>query len=335
MSKDEYNEGHVRDGMGQASVTLGGELHVQQKDPLTNETWLRLITCPQCGASSGITLEARYQSSVAICPRPSGECGRAWSISHINAFQIRQMLHLATSGQAVALPDPRRVTVSLVPELIEDDLSLVGDPPHDRARNESPDTWSLIAGATFGQHDGPFAVSTGWARELVAWGMLVSGSLYDHLYPPAGGSVVDAHMTQLIVALAIYQASRRNDVPDLSHLHLEHLADELDTERASQLRALRPTSPRRKSGGLRRSDVHRLEHAAPREWDLWHRLAAEVVAVHCESRLRDSDTGDSSRPLAHRVKPWAGQLGSRRLSLARDGALDFTWYQGGNQGHAG
>jgi hypothetical protein len=328
LKRDGVDEREPSRGSGRVRLTFSTALRVPATDPLTYEEWSRLVACPQCGASTGITLEARYSATVAICPRE--ECGRAWPARDVfTASQIRQMNHLRLQGQDVVVPHPNNVTVNLVPDLTDDDLTLeeyplaagIGRPP------DPVTQWSMAASAMVDQHAPPFVVALGWARGLLTWSLPADGELYEHLYPPAGGSAEDAHMVQVVLGLVIHETAFAQGIHEIKYVELEALATCLDGDRVEQLRGARPIGLR-DGGRLRRSDIYRLEHATDDQWRLWCHLAGEVIAGHCESEVPMHGGKASTLPLTTRIRPWAGELSTRRPRLFQGPALDLGWYQG-------
>lgn len=319
-----------REGDGLVRLRFVGELRVPATDPLTYEEWQRLVTCPQCGASTDITLEALDRLTVAICPRED-TCGRAWLGDDIlSAFQLRQMHHLHVQGEEIVTPHPNRVTVMLVPDLVDDDLTLQDDPDPDGTTDDPYTWWAINCSAVIGQHAAPLVVALGWARGLLSWSLPQDGELFEHLYPGVGGSAEDGHMTQVVLGLAIHETARDQGIHEFKMLELDAIAAQLDGDRVEQLRGARPMGLGRDGGRLRRSDVSRLENASDDQWRLWCHLAGEVIAGHCESQFAIHGGKGSTWPLTARIKPWAGRLGLRRSHFLQSLDLDLAWYQPGD-----
>lgn len=329
MTEDAERDAFPEDKPGVVQLTFTGQLWASTLDQRTFKSWDWQVTCPKCGVSEGIIIEAWHRETIAICP--SEECGgRAWKANYIlSASQIRQMYHLQAQGQET-VPHTHPVTVNLVPELDGDDLTLEDAPDAgDSDLDDDPEAWwSIHASAMVGQQAAPLVTCMGWARGLLSASLPADGELWEHLHPPVGGSARDAHMVQVVLGLAIYQAAFTQKIHEINLVELEDVAAELEGDRALQLRSVRPVGIGRDGGRLRRSDVHRLEQATGEQWELWRHLAGEVIAHHAwEGRVTNIDIKGSSAPLTERIRPRPGRLGrcSHRFVNPQ---LDFTWYQG-------
>ncbi|ONK13187.1 hypothetical protein [Streptomyces sp. MP131-18] len=328
MAEAAERDHRQRTGWGRVCLTVTGSLQRPAYDPFAGEEWQRTVACPECGTSTGLTLEALDDVTVAICP-PADACGRAWLADDVfSASQIRQMHHLKLHGETMTTPDRHRVAVILVPDMDGDSRALQDDPTPDPEIDDPYTWWAINSSAVVRQHTPPLVVAMGWARGLLAWSLPHDGEIYEHLYPPAGGSALDAHMTQVVLALALHEAAWQEEQHDFGKLSLEAAMAELEGDRAARLRGVRPLGLGNDGGRLRLSDITRLEAASNQHWQLWCRLAGEVLAGHSQqerlSRVKDergSTFPPTKRTATHPV------LLARRSSSLPGADLDFTWYQ--------
>ncbi|GGS31673.1 hypothetical protein GCM10010269_82670 [Streptomyces humidus] len=249
---------------GAVTVTVGGEVMVMRYDDLIDDGVEIPLYCPVCGRTAGITLHAEGRTARLACP-----CGHAWSDPAVAACGVRQLLHLrgdrfpGTRVRAVLLP---RIEEPTEPE---------------RPTSEPPTSllkWEDLVLRNFGRPALTGCLDA--AAGLTSWALPTDGLLYERLYPPAGGNAVDAHMTVVSVALALYRAGYGHGVARPTDVRLDDVAALLRPGSEAALRGLRPAGLPGVGGQLRLTDAHRLRTASDRVWSRWMWAARRVVALN-------------------------------------------------------
>ncbi|WP_329169393.1 hypothetical protein OG709_35690 (plasmid) [Streptomyces sp. NBC_01267] len=233
------------------------------------------VSCPSCGATTGITLIAFGRDARLLC----GE-GHEWADDHIPASAVRQMMHLVTTGQPVVFPGVH-LQVMLQPVLDEPHTLAKMPPDGEGTQSSEQDWWEIRAGVA--NHVPVFTECLNQARKLAFRALPGDGDLYARLYPSAGGSALDAHMSVLLAALAMYQASYLTRVERIRELPLADVAALLRPGRSAALRKVRPLAvDPDQHVHLRVTDIDRLETSSPDDWDRWARTATDLVAYNIE-----------------------------------------------------
>ncbi|MGW1374731.1 hypothetical protein ACWD6P_10735 [Streptomyces sp. NPDC002446] len=238
------------------------------------------LSCPTCGQWEMLTLVAQGRDAHIEC-----SSGHAWTDSYIVASTVRQMDHMAAMGAPVWCPGVK-VYESLVPRL-DEDQTLYHEPaiPEalDKGEFRKRDWWMASAAAVAGWP--AFTECLRFARKLTIHALPACGSLYERLYPRAGGSAVDAHMSIVVLALAMLEAAYQADTTNIGRVPLSDVEATLRPECAGVLRGIRPPSHRRDyASHLRVTDVERLEEADGAEWDRWCQAATDILSYHIEDR---------------------------------------------------
>ncbi|MFJ9907510.1 hypothetical protein ACIRVK_32270 [Streptomyces sp. NPDC101152] len=278
---------------GVVRLVVGGEIVVAKYGELIDDVLEEPLYCPRCGRTTGLTLVARGREAYLECAE-----GHRWTDPEVAACGVRQLLHLGEQGAQAQFPGAT-VRVDMLPRITED-RTLHPPPPHAPERQLR---WEGLVLTTTGIP--ALTDCLHWARRLCVWAVPTDGDVYEWLYPPAGGNALDAHMTVVLVALALYAACAEEELPRCDQVSLEGALDQLPGD---DLRRLRPTGVAGLGGRLRVSDVHRLATASQETFERWRRAAHRVIEVN---------QGDQ-----HGV-----QLADRNRQLLTL-ADDLTWYAG-------
>ncbi|MEV3857616.1 hypothetical protein AB0J38_25215 [Streptomyces sp. NPDC050095] len=304
----------MQDHAGEVRLTVGSEIPIQR---WTDEGALQApepLACPEpgCGQSTGLMLIARGREAVIRCPNDHEWCDR-----YVRPATIRHLNHLRITGQQVGWPSGH-LWMPLVGPL-DDNLTPAfttpdGGPEPEEGIRDREDWWDVNAAIASGVARGSmFGECWREAWAIVNTVLPTDGRLYQRLYVPAGGNAVDAHMTILLLGLAIYEAARSNRVYKLRDLSLPAPNVYLTGD---HLRTARPVADRAYTGVLpiRASDDHRLREASAEDWERWCNAARDALSLYIDeqrsSRFRD-------------WQPWELKLGSPCANFGQ-GAASYT-----------
>ncbi|MFI7337086.1 hypothetical protein ACIBUY_04000 [Streptomyces sp. NPDC050085] len=291
----------TQDHAGEVRLTVGNEIPIQR---WTDEGALQApepLACPEpgCGQSTGLMLIARGREAVIRCPND-----HEWSDRYVRPATIRHLNHLRITSQQVGWPSGHLWMPLLFP--LDDNLAPAFTTPDvgpelGEGVRDRDDWWDVNAAIASGVARGSmFGECWREAWAIVNTVVPTDGRLYQRLYVPAGGNAVDAHMTILLLGLAIYEAARANRVYKLRALPLPAPNAHLTGD---HLRTARPVADRAYTGVLpiRATDDRRLREASAEDWDRWCNAARDALSLYIDeqrsSRLRD-------------WQPWELTLGS-------------------------
>lgn len=268
-----------------AGSGLPGEVRITaQCLDVTGETptGRQMVCCPTCAASEPLTLVARYRNAHVECPN-----GHQWHEPHFTATVVRALMHRVNTGadtsQVVSGP-----AVMMLP-VLDEPTDLAAEPPSGSEDDDSPlaalasERASEQFAADLANHDCAARSCFRMARQMLCLGLPADGNLYSRLYPRAGGNAVDAHMSVVVLALALYEAvlatSRGTGTgAALATVPFETVAEQLSPGSAVQLRACRPRLMHSRFYFLRSRDLGRLESASDEAFERWRRAADDVLA---------------------------------------------------------
>ncbi|MGW2287009.1 hypothetical protein [Streptomyces phaeochromogenes] len=319
------------DSRGLVRLSVPGEIRATDTDPLTFADWTRTVTCPQCGTTSGLTLQANYNEAVVICPQDQ----RAFRDADISALKVRLLFTEPFDQETLNLLRGDRPWFDVTP-VLDENRTLPDFRYLDEEDDDDPRVmWEELFGFAAEENGPPLMIAMSWARQLMSWVLPHYGRLFHHLFGAGTPSPArEAHMILVALGLALYESAfeagpgtRMAALPLTAPM--ERLRPGPDAaECRQQLRAVRPLGDHMLGGRLRLTDLARLEACTEQEWDRWCEAAFRVLAVHLKAarsgrpaaRRRARSTGASPPD-----RPHARPLHRRRhLSLvqrARPGPL--------------
>ncbi|MGW4490413.1 hypothetical protein [Streptomyces sp. NPDC004376] len=290
----------TQDSAGEVRLTITGQILIEGgESPERPEP--RPITCPKCAQSSNLVLVARGATAKLHCTND-----HAWTDALVSAAAIRQLQHLSSTGQPIVWPGSQ-VCIPLLEVLDDNDEAARGVPFPDLADGESisdtEDWWDTYVAAASGARHSLFGECWRQAWGIVNTAVPVDGSLYQQLYVTAGGRAVDAHMTILLLALAIYEAARTSRIGKLMLLPLPAPASYLNSD---YLRTARPV-PDYDDGTLpiRATDDQRLRTAPALDWERWCTASRDALTFVIKQDLANRGLPDDDK--------WQLNLGDRAL----------------------
>ncbi|MEJ8650666.1 hypothetical protein WKI65_21835 [Streptomyces sp. MS1.AVA.3] len=269
-------------------------------DDLLVERWLpgfkRLslpLDCERCGATSPYTFRIAGAEVNVLCPR--GHRYTADVIQPPAARQIQHLVHTRRPGRPLPFPSGPGA-VCTMPVLRERRALLPAPTKTGRQRDlldEAGWRWSRRIERDFG--DWPASLQAyALARHVMALALPHSADLWQRLHPAAGGNTIDAHMTAVVIGLAIDETGRHTNASSLRRMAIQDVLDlALAPDVAPALRDARPLTPYhpgRFMYAVRRLDVARFEAADPDRYDSWCRLAAQALGCAQETVLNDPTT---------------------------------------------
>lgn len=265
-----------------------------------------VVSCPDCAAFRDLTLVADGDRGHIRCP-----LGHESTHPYINASRVRQIWHSYRIGQPVALSDARKDRPLMTIPALDEDLALQPHPSEAALLRQQP-RWGWEVDAWASQNLPPLVHAMRLARHLANWAMLDRGDLWQAWYPDAGGSALEAHMTTVVLALALYESAYQIGETRVDLMTLGELRGVLGTDTIVQP-TLRPVGQRHEGGRLRLTDVARIEAASTQDWTRWRLTAQSVVTAVIEDAARpDRDAADTTFAL-QAPQYWPD---------------DMTWYQG-------
>jgi hypothetical protein len=297
----------TQDSAGEVRLTFTGRI-LNERWEGTERPEPQAITCPEpgCGENTNLVLVARGANAELHCPRD-----HTWTDPRVAAAAIRQIQHLSSTGQPIVWPSPR-VSIPLLKVLDDKDEPARGAPLPDLAEgasiSDTEDWWDTNVAVASGARHSLFGECWRQAWGIVNTAVPADGSLYQRLYVTAGGRAVDAHMTILLLALAIYEAARTSRIDKLMFLPLPAPASYLSGE---HLRTARPV-PDYDDGTLpvRATDDQRLRTATALDWERWRTAAHDALTFVINEDLahRGRPDGDEEQPrLGDRAKAFGGK----------------------------
>jgi hypothetical protein len=263
-----------------------GEIRGTDSDRLTFEEWTRTVACPQCGTTSGLTLQADYDEAVVICPHDQ----RAFTDPAISALKVRLLSTQPIGQESLDLPRSGRPWFDVTP-VLQENRTLPDFRYLDEEDDEDPRVvWEGSFGFAAEENGPPFMIAMSWARSLMSWALPHHGRLFHHVFG-AGTPRPDreAHMILVALGLAVYESAfqagpgKRMAALPLT-APMQWLRPGPDTaDRRQQLRAVRPLGDHMLGGRLRLTDLARLEACTEEDWDRWCEEAFAVLTVHLKS----------------------------------------------------
>lgn len=309
-------------GAGPVALEVPGEIHVDDWDPTTFEPFTAALACPECHATTGLTLTARDEVAYLVCP-----AGRAFRAVQLDAGMVRNVfaLHHGPAGPLNLEPLHIGQLGALVPLLLDEDRSIAENSEDTGDEATGQVSWS-IAQAVSGL--APFDEAMAWSRYLLIRALTHEGRLFETVFSPRNESALDAHMISVALGLALHEVAWRNKADHLKWVSLVDLLDlfgrgENPTERPNErelLRSLRPAGARDRGGRLRLTDVARLENCTAEEWNRWCTGAFHVASFH----IRQQHESLSYDVFQTRGAPY--RLIDFGYGHTDSGRLDAFWY---------
>lgn len=238
------------------------------------------VRCPTCATAEKLTLVARHRDAHVECPN-----GHQWHEPHFTATVVRTLMHRVNAGQ-----DTPQIPVgqpAMMLPVLDEPTDLAAGPSSDSEDDDSPlsalisERASAEFAADLANHDCAARACFRTARQMSCLALPADGDLYSRLYPSAGGSAVDAHMSVVVLALALYEAviaTSRGAGAALFAVPFETVAEQLSPGSAVELRACRPRLMHSRFYFLRSHDLGRLEAASKSDFERWRRAADDVLA---------------------------------------------------------
>ncbi|MER5210979.1 hypothetical protein ABT063_10450 [Streptomyces sp. NPDC002838] len=273
-------------GAGRVALEVPGEIRVDDWDVAVVKEFTATLACPECHATTGLTLTARDNVGYLVCPN-----GRAFRAAQIDAGMVRKLflLHYGPNGPLDL--DPLRVGQlgAFVPLPLDEDRSIAENFEDTDAKATKQISWSI--GHTVGAL-APFDEAMGWSRHLLIRALMHEGRLFETVFSPRNESALDAHMISVALGLALHEVAWRNRVRPFDKVPLPDVLDllgrgENPTQSVNErelLRSLRPAGARARGGRLRLTDVARLENCTTEEWNRWCTGAFHTASFHIRKR---------------------------------------------------
>lgn len=311
-------------GAGRVALEVPGEILVEDQDPAVLKTFTATLACPECLATTGLTLAARDQLAYLVCPN-----GRAFGAAQIDAGLVRKLFVMHHSPNGPLDLDPLRVGQlgPITPLSLDEDRSIVEHSANTGDEAGEQVAWSI--GHTMSSL-APFDMAMAWSRNLLVRALMHEGLLFDAVFSPRNESALDAHMISVALGLALHEAAWRSRVHPIENVPLPDVLDLLGRgENPSQsvnerelLRSLRPAGAKIRGGRLRLTDVSRLENCTAEEWDRWCTGALHVASFHIRRQHTwlSYDTYQTRRALFRLVDLGYDHQDSERI--------DPAWYAG-------
>ncbi len=255
------------------SIGVDGVIPIERYEPEVQEVFAEVLSCPQCAAHTGLRLISEQDTALIRCP-----LGHEWTDPHITAPGIRVLWHHSAAGMAPVLRPPDALTPIALPKL-DEDRALLPRPSDDECEAQ-PALWDWELDVHLHGDTPALVESLRIARSLANFAYYSDGGLFDSWCPELGGHALDAHMSIVALALAIYDCARRADQFKIGWLPLsEPLAALLPTS-AEALRTVRPLGFDEHEGRLRITDTRRLDQADDRQWSAWCAMARRIIHSH-------------------------------------------------------
>ncbi|WP_340375728.1 hypothetical protein U5640_11655 [Streptomyces sp. SS7] len=317
-------------GAGRVALEVPGEILVEDQDPAVFKQFTATLACPECQATTGLTLAARDQLGFLICPS-----GRAFGTRQIDAGLVRKLFVMHHSPSGPLDLDPLRVGQlgPLAPLPLDEDRSIVEHSADTDGEAREQVTWSI--GHTMSSL-APLDMAMAWSRNLLIRALMHEGLLFDAVFSPRNQSALDTHMISVALGLALHEAAWRNRVRPIDNVPLPDVLDllgrgENPTQSVNErelLRSLRPAGAKVRGGRLRLTDIARLENCTPEEWDRWCTGALHVASFHIRQQHKwlSHDTYQTRRALFRLV-----DLGYDHQDSGR---IDPFWYSAEDPNHS-
>ncbi|MFD7016628.1 hypothetical protein [Streptomyces sp. NPDC059928] len=309
-------------GAGRVTLEVPGEILVDDWDVTVWKQFTATLACPECHATTGLTLTAFDDLACLVCPS-----GRAFRVTQIDAGVVRKLFLLHHGPNGPLDLDPLRVGQLGVfaPLPLDEDRSIADNFEDPAAEITEQVAWSI--GHTVSEL-APFDEAMAWSRHLLLRALMHEGWLFETVFSPCNEPALDAHMISVALGLALHEVAWRNRVQIFNRVPLPDVLDLLGrgenptqgvNERAL-LQSLRPAGARARGGRLRLTDVTRLGNCTAEEWNRWCTGAFHVASFHIRQQHKSlsRDVFQTRRDLF------------RLIDFGRDhkdsGALDPFWY---------
>jgi hypothetical protein len=265
---------------------VSGEIRGTDSDRLTFEDWTRTVACPQCGTTSGLTLQADYDEAVIICPQDR----RAFRDPAISALKVRLLSTRPVEEESLDLPRGERPWFDVTP-VLQESRTLSDFRYLDEDNDEDPRrAWERTFGVAAEEKEPRFTIAMSWARSLMSWALPHHGRLFHHVFrADTPRPDREAHMILVALGLAVYESAfqagtgkRMAVMPLTAPMHWLRPGPDA-AGRRRQLLALRPLGDPDFGGRLRLTDLARLEDCTEEERDRWCEGAFAVLTVHLKA----------------------------------------------------
>lgn len=237
-----------------------------------------LLGCDRCGATSPYTFQIMGDEANVLCPR--GHRYTAPFIQPPSVRQLQHLIHTRRSGRPLLFPDRPGVVCTM--PVLRERRALVPAPAKRQQEllDEAGWRWSRRIERDFA--DWPAALQAyALARHVMALALPRSADLWQQLHPAAGGSTVDAHMTAVLIGLAVHETGRRTSAPSLRQLSVDAVIEEaLAPDAVPGLRHARPVTPYHSGRfmyAVRRRDAARLEAADGDRFASWCQMSEQAL----------------------------------------------------------
>ncbi|MFJ5733951.1 hypothetical protein [Streptomyces microflavus] len=285
------------------------------------EQFTATVACPECRATTGLTLVARDHFGYVLCPS-----GRAFGAKQISAGMVRKLFLLHHGPDGPLSLDPLRVGQLgvIAPMLLDEGRGLAENVEDIDDMATDQIAWSFVHAMSA---QAPFDEAMAWSRHLLIRALVHEGWLFETVFSPRNAPALDAHMISVALGLALHEVAWRNRIQDFTRVLLPDVLDLLGRgeELASvgereRLQALRPAGARHQGGRLRLTDVARLETCTPEEWNRWCDGAFHVASFH----IRQQHESLAYDVFQTRGAPF--RLVDLGLDHADSGRIDPFWY---------
>ncbi|MFJ8982744.1 hypothetical protein [Streptomyces sp. NPDC102282] len=317
-------------GAGRVTLEVPGEIRVNDMDVAGWKEFTATLACPECHATTGLTLAARDDLAFLVCLN-----GRAFRAAQIDAGMVRKLFLLHHGPNGPLSLDPLQVGQlgAFAPLPLDEDRSIVENFEDTDAEAPEQVAWSIAHTVSA---LAPFDEAMAWSRHLLIRALMHEGTLFETVFSPRNEPALDAHMISVALGLALHEVAWRNGGHTFDRVSLPDVLDllgrgENPAERVNErqlLQSLRPAGARTRGGRLRLTDVARLENCTAEEWNRWCTGAFHVASFHIRQQHRS---------LAYDVFQTRGAP-FRLVDLGRDhadsGRLDPFWYATENPNHS-
>ncbi|QNE74482.1 hypothetical protein [Streptomyces finlayi] len=309
-------------GAGRVTLEVPGEIRVHDRDVTGREEFTTTLACPECHATTGLTLVARDDLAFLVCPN-----GRAFRAALLDAGMVRKLFLLHHGPNGPLDLDPLGVgrLGVFAPLPLDEDRSIAENFEDTADEATEQVAWSI--GHTV-RALAPFDEAMAWSRHLLIRALMHEGWLFETVFSPRNEPALDAHMISVALGLALHEIAWRNRVQAFDRVCLPDVLDllgrgENPTQSVNErglLQSLRPAGARTRGGRLRLTDVARLENCTAEEWNRWCTGAFHVVSFHIRQQHKS---------LSHDVFQTRGTP-FHLIDFGRDhkdsGRLDPFWY---------
>ncbi|MEK8146323.1 hypothetical protein NKH18_48900 [Streptomyces sp. M10(2022)] len=191
-------------GAGRVTLEVPGEIRVNDLDVTGWKEFTATLACPECHATTGLTLTARGDLAFLVCPN-----GRASRAAQIDAGMVRKLFLLHHGPNGPLGLDPLRVGQlgAFAPLPLDEDRSIVEN--FEDTDDEAPEqvAWSIAHTVSA---LAPFDEAMAWSRHLLIRALVHEGSLFETVFSPRNEPALDAHMISVALGLALHEVAWRN-----------------------------------------------------------------------------------------------------------------------------